>query len=874
MAVETLTAELVGKSTGYSEMMKGAIEQANSWGSTLQQAGTAATAAMRTAGMAVTKYVTTPLLGAAAAGVGAFANFDKAMVESQAIMSLSGDQAQRMSSLALDLALQGTKGPEEMARSYFYLASAGLDAEQSIAALPQMMKFAQAGAFDMARATDLATDAQSALGMTVKDAGENLANLTRVTDVLSLANNLANASIEQFSVALTTDAGASLKTVNKSIEEGTAVLAAYADQGIKGQLAGGSLGRVLRLLSQSAMRNTKAHEELGFSVYDATGQMHNMADIVEQLETITAGKSDKEKASILDRLGFKAMTQKAILPLIGTSKKIKGYEAALMSAGGTTGDIANKQMTAFSNQLKVTWNALQVVGIELGQVLAPTVTAVSEAVKGALLWWRGLGTETKLIAVAAGAAAAALGPLLLGVGMIGPTLAAGAGVITAVLAPLAPLIVAAGAATLAFIAYHGDIPTAFKALKDGAADAWGYVRSTTLAFVEWSRPVWVAVGELASSAWGVAVAATRWAAGLVRDGIAAVGSAASSAWSLVSGGAEVSWGRVRDAAEATFRFLSFSLQNFGQVAGFVWADFAHAAVQATNQVIYLFQDVLPYAVGWMGRNWRGVMTLVWDYTVKTFRSVADYLVELFKSIPWGRMWDGLKTSARAASEWTLGKMRSVFVDNLDPLLKGALSFVGLWGEGEGQGQGEAAPLPAPKAPELNEWGLEKFVLPDRVEGDLERRLREERDRLGAALEADWAAHWQRMKGGPLVAPWADNALWPEAEVSWLDDQFWKTVKKSATDSLVKPVEEATRAAAGLNAALFGSAEAQQRIEAYRASLMGAPTAGGMSARDELHGAISEVYESGNDDVVDAIGRVEELLKGKNGQVNVLGADLL
>jgi TP901 family phage tail tape measure protein len=107
----------------------------------------------------------------------------------------------------------------EAAESFFFLASAGLDAQQSIEALPQVAAFAKAGMFDMATATDLATDAQSALGLTVDDAQQNLVNLTRVTDVFAKANALANTSVEQVANAITTKAGVALRSVNKDLEE-------------------------------------------------------------------------------------------------------------------------------------------------------------------------------------------------------------------------------------------------------------------------------------------------------------------------------------------------------------------------------------------------------------------------------------------------------------------------------------------------------------------------------------------------------------------------------------------------------------------------------------------------------------------------------
>ena len=144
-----------------------------------------------------------------------FIAFNDKMTQSIAIMDTTIEQQKAMEAQAIAVSRETRVSAEQSAEAFFFLASAGLNAEQSISALPQVAKFAQAGMFDMATATDLATDAQSALGMTVDDAQQNLDNLTRVTDVLVKANTLANASVQQFSEALTTKAGAALKVVNK-----------------------------------------------------------------------------------------------------------------------------------------------------------------------------------------------------------------------------------------------------------------------------------------------------------------------------------------------------------------------------------------------------------------------------------------------------------------------------------------------------------------------------------------------------------------------------------------------------------------------------------------------------------------------------------
>jgi TP901 family phage tail tape measure protein len=261
---------------------------------------------------------------------------------------------------------------------YFFLASAGLDAEQSVAAMPQVAAFAQAGMFDMARATDLATDAQSALGLTVDDAGQNLTNLTRVTDVFTTANILANTSVEQVAEAMTNKAGAAMRSVGVDIEEGTAVLAAFADQGVKGAEAGTQFAIVLRDLQTWALANKDAFEAAGISVFDSQGEFRNFADIIGDIEGRLAGMSDAQKKAELSTLGFTDKSISALTVLLGTSDAIREYEDELRSAGGATQEVASKQLESFQGKLDLLKGRVEDLQIALGEGLVPVLIEMAD----------------------------------------------------------------------------------------------------------------------------------------------------------------------------------------------------------------------------------------------------------------------------------------------------------------------------------------------------------------------------------------------------------------------------------------------------------------------------------------------------------------
>jgi len=309
-----------------------------------------------------------------------FTAFNDKMTQSLAIMNTTVEQQKAMENQAIAVSRETRISAEQSAEAFFFLASAGLNAEQSISALPQVARFAQAGMFDMATATDLATDAQSALGMTVDDAQQNLDNLTKVTDVLVKANTLANSSVQQFSEALTNKAGSALKVANKGIEEGVAVLSAFADRGVKGAEAGEKLNQLLRDIPRATAKNSEEFKKLGLNMFDTEGNMKNVADIIEELDSVLAPMSDELKASTLDQLGLNRGVADAVKILSGAGDEIRAYESALMQSGGTTQDVADKQMGSLKAQLDIMTNAFSELGILLGDTIAPILISIVQKV--------------------------------------------------------------------------------------------------------------------------------------------------------------------------------------------------------------------------------------------------------------------------------------------------------------------------------------------------------------------------------------------------------------------------------------------------------------------------------------------------------------
>ncbi len=359
------------------------------------------------------------VMATAAAAIGGFSlkmaiDFDSSMTKSLAIMgNVSDTMRNEMSSAAREMAMNSTFSANQVADSYFFLASAGLDAKAAITALPTVTKFAQAGMFDMALATDLLTDAQSALGLTVRDdAVANLENMVRISDVLVKANVLANASVQQFSESLTNKAGAALKVTNKDLEEGVAILAVFADQGLKGSAAGEALDITLRDLQTSARENSSIWAAYNLSVFDSQGNLRHTADIIEDLTLATRGMSDETFGATLAALGFQDRSVKNIKLLLDTQDALRDYEAQLRSAGGITEEVANKQLQSMSAQLAIMRSKAIDASITLGNAMIPVLRESVDAGGSLIETFAKLPESTQQL-VMLGTVAALAGPKLI-----------------------------------------------------------------------------------------------------------------------------------------------------------------------------------------------------------------------------------------------------------------------------------------------------------------------------------------------------------------------------------------------------------------------------------------------------------------------------
>ena len=629
---------------------------------------------LQTVGKSLTASVTVPIMAVGGAAVKYFGDFEQAMTQSTAIMGdLSDDMRKKMELAAREIGKTTKFGATEAAQAFEFLALAGLDAEQSIAALPQVAAFAQAGNFDLARATDLATDAQAALGLASEDAQENLQNLTRVTDVLTRAATLANANTEQFSESLTEKAGTALRNLNKDVEEGAAVLAVFADQGVKGGAAGTTLNATLEGLSRQAIINKDTFKEYNVEVFDAEGNMKNLADITEDLEKALGGMSVEEQRATLMKMGFNRQALNGIQMLMGNSDAIRGYEAELRKAGGTVQDVAEKQMDNLWDQLGLIKDQLIDVAIELGQHLVPiikdTVLPMLEKFVewiGRLAEWFGnLSPFWQEFIVAAGALAAALGPALLIAGKIATAI----GALIPIIGKIMVVVKAVGAVIAGVVS--GPVLIAIGIIA-------GLVAIGVLVYKNWEK-----IKETLDNVWGAIVAfftetipeaietGLKWfselpgkVAEFVNELPGKIGYALGvGLGTIIKFGIDaVNW-----AITEVPKFIESIIKFFKELPGKIWEWLKVALQKLGEWAVEGLKTVGKWGtdlLAWAKRELPGIV----DNIVSFFKGLPGKLLEIGKDLVRG-LWDGIKSMGK----W-IGDKVSGFVEGITKGVKGVLGI--------------------------------------------------------------------------------------------------------------------------------------------------------------------------------------------------------
>lgn len=270
---------------------------------------------------------------------------------------------------------------KQSAEALNYMALAGYDAQTSMNMLPNVLNLAAAGNMELATASDMVTDAQSALGLSLDET-------TQMVDQMAKASSKSNTSVEQLGSAILTVGGTAKSLKGGTVELATA-LGVLADNGTKGAEGGTALRNIL--MSISGKKFEKNFESIGVKAYDAEGNMRSLKDIFTDMNKAMDGMNTEEKTKLIQRT-FNARDLKNVNALLGTStERWDELTAAIDDSSGAAGEMADTQLDNLAGDITLLQSAFEGLQIAISDKLAPSFRGVVQLVT------EGIGAMTDIM---------------------------------------------------------------------------------------------------------------------------------------------------------------------------------------------------------------------------------------------------------------------------------------------------------------------------------------------------------------------------------------------------------------------------------------------------------------------------------------------
>lgn len=367
-----LFARLLLDTSGYEDSLGNARSLATSVGNGIKKGfgalATAAGAAFTAAGAATTKFVSD--------SVQAGMTFDKSMSQVAATMGYTVDQIndstseeaqnfQKLRDFALGMGKSTAFSASQAADALNYMALAGYDAETSMTMLPNVLNLAAAGGIELAAASDMVTDASSALGLDIE-------HTTLMVDQMAAAASKSNTSVAQLGDAILTVGGTAKGLAGGTTELSTA-LGLLADNGIKGAEGGTALRNILLNLTPKSDEAAEAMERIGLRAYDAEGNMRPLQDIFTEMSASMQGMSDLERKNILGAM-FNKVDLKSVEALLGTTTdRWDELTSAIENSENAAANMADTQLDNLAGDITLFKSALEGAEVVISDSLSPTL---------------------------------------------------------------------------------------------------------------------------------------------------------------------------------------------------------------------------------------------------------------------------------------------------------------------------------------------------------------------------------------------------------------------------------------------------------------------------------------------------------------------
>lgn len=367
---------------------------------------------LETAGLRITAAITVPMAALGATALKTGGNYEAAMNRVQAATLASEKEMDRLhkTARALGKDLNNNADAIQAAEGMEILAKNGLSVTQMLdGALEASIRLSAATSSELAPAADVATDVMLQFGKSAKDLGP-------VVDGIVGTLLESKFGFDDYRLALG-QAGGVAGGVGVEFTEFNAVIAATSALFAGGSDAGTSFKTFLASLPGISGPAAKAIERYGLKFFDAQGNMRSMVEITEELQTKLGGLNEKAKLDALQQIFGRDAMRTAIGLMATGADELGRLEDKIASASaqdqmdallkGWNGMLVRLGKAFTELRIRIAESGILDLATRLGEQLTQLIIRFSELPDGVLAFGTALG-----------AAAAIIGPLMVGLGAV------------------------------------------------------------------------------------------------------------------------------------------------------------------------------------------------------------------------------------------------------------------------------------------------------------------------------------------------------------------------------------------------------------------------------------------------------------------------
>lgn len=301
--------------------------------------------------------------------------FEQSMLNVKSVINgITEDEFKALNDEAKRLGAATSFSASEAAEGMKYLAMAGFNTNQIIAAMPGLLDMAKAGVIDLGRASDISSNILSAFGISAGEMG-------RVADTLTMAFTTSNTTLESLGYTMKY-VGPIARAAGMSLEEAAAMAGLLGNVGIQGEMAGTQLRAMLNRLAAPVGPAQEKLKELGITVKDSTGNLRPMIELLAEMDSKTANMGNADRLAAFKTI-FGEEAVSGLTELINQAGVggIAKYLDIVKNNTGKASQVASIQMAGVKGAIDELSSAAEGLSITFANLFLPAIKSIANGMK-------------------------------------------------------------------------------------------------------------------------------------------------------------------------------------------------------------------------------------------------------------------------------------------------------------------------------------------------------------------------------------------------------------------------------------------------------------------------------------------------------------